>query len=178
MGLVDGESLGEIIEEGAACAVPVRRVGDISSLRPARWRRHLEPRPFASLDTRRWRLSHRLSDEMHPVPDTNVVLAVERRQFAMAGMKDRANSVTAVRGGSAPSTASGGGKRAGNRGKRAAHMAGMGRPFDQFEPCNSREHADNATIDGDMRSEAHVPMQENPPVHGNVHDGREPFAPI
>src|ERR1700722_18078255 len=63
--------------------------------------------------------SHRFSDELDPVADTNVVPAVQRRQFAMAGMKDRANSVAAIRGGSAPSPFSGCGERAGNCGKRA-----------------------------------------------------------
>jgi hypothetical protein len=64
--------------------------------------------------------SHRFGDEMDPVADTNLVLAVQRRQFAMAGMKDRANGVAAVGCGGAPGRVSGGGERAGNRGQRAA----------------------------------------------------------
>ena len=64
--------------------------------------------------------SHRFSDELDPVADTNAVLAVQRREFAMAGMKDRANSVAVVGCGSAPSPLGGGGERAGNRGQRAA----------------------------------------------------------
>ena len=114
---------------------------------------------------------------MDPVSDANV-LAIQRGQFAMAGMKDRANSVAAVLGGSAPGAAGSGGESAGDRGKRAAHVAGMGRPLDKFEPRNSRQHVDDATIDVDMRREAHMPVQQNPSVYGNIHGRRQLCAAV
>ena len=77
---------------------------------------------------------HRFSDEMHPVADVNAVLAVQRRQFAMAGMKDCADGVASVLDRGAPGAPSGVGKGAGNRSQRAAHVARMSRPFDEFEP--------------------------------------------
>ncbi len=39
---------------------------------------------------------------MHPVPDANFVLAVERRQFAVAGMKNRTDNVATGRGSGRP----------------------------------------------------------------------------
>src|ERR1700750_1866660 len=93
-------------------------------------------------------------------------------------MKDRANSVAAISRGSAPSTASRRRKRAGNRGKRTAHVTGMGWSFDEFEAGNSTEHVGDAAVDRDVRSEAHMPMKERSPVHWNVHDRREPFCAV
>jgi hypothetical protein len=95
---------------------------------------------------------------MDPVSDTNVLLAIQRGQFAMAGMKDCADRVAAVLGSSAPGTTSGGRESAGNHHNRAAHVAGMGRPLNKFEARNSRQHVDDATVDGDVRREAHMPV--------------------
>ena len=46
--------------------------------------------------------SHGLSYQMHPIPDANFVLAVERRQFAVAGMKNRTDNVATGYGGGRP----------------------------------------------------------------------------
>jgi len=82
--------------------------------------------------------SHGLSDQMHPVPDANFVLAVERRQFTVAGMKNRTDDVATGYGGGRPRITGCRGQGAGYRGKGAAHMAGMRRPLDQFETRNAR----------------------------------------
>ena len=82
--------------------------------------------------------SHGLSDQMHPVPDANFVLAVERRQFAVAGMKNRTDNVATGYGGGRPRITGCGGQGAGYGGQGAAHMAGMRRSLDQFQTRNAR----------------------------------------
>src|SRR6185503_10050093 len=48
---------------------------------------------------------HGLGDELDPVPDANAVLAVERRQLAVARVKDGADRIAAARAGGIPGLA-------------------------------------------------------------------------
>jgi hypothetical protein len=101
---------------------------------------------------------HRFSDELDPIPDANIVLAIESRQFAVAGMKDRTNRVAMFCDGCRPRIVSGGRQGSGDCSEGAAHMAGMHRSLDQFQARNTRQQTNHAIIDRHMRGKPDMSM--------------------
>ena len=111
--------------------------------------------------------AHCFREELDPVPHANIVRAIKRHKFAVAGMENRADGVATLRKRGRPCRVRLLRQRSRYWRKGAAHMAGAGRSIDEIQTRNPAQQVNDLLVDWDMRGEPDMPVQQDAPLHWN-----------